>query len=233
MNAGRDLYARVGVPVWQARGVIVAARYNGPPTSGNGGYTAGLLAAHVAPGRAADYVTVTLRQPPPLETPLDVTPDGSLLDGERLIATTAPGVRPTAPEWGDPSEAAEYAGFTDHPFPTCYVCGPLRPDGLRIFPGRLPDGRTAARWTIPDDVGDVTVWAALDCPGGWAIIAPGRPYVLGRITVAVDELPSPGEEFVIIGECTGTDGRKGFVRSGLFDADRRLLAAAEATWIAV
>jgi hypothetical protein len=219
--------------------VILAARYNGPPTSGNGGYTAGLLASRLGPGPA----TVTLRQPPPLETPLDVIPDGSggvsLRSGDLLIATATPATAtpatatPGAPRWADPADAAEYEGFTDHPFPTCYVCGPKRDDGLRIFPGRLPDGRTAARWTVPPEVDAVTVWAALDCPGGWAIIAPGRPYVLGRITVAVHSLPSPGDDCVIIGECVGIDGRKGFVHSGLFGPDRRLLAAAEAVWIAV
>ncbi|NUT08813.1 MAG: hypothetical protein HOV76_35630 [Hamadaea sp.] len=210
--------------------MIVAARFNGPPTSGNGGYTAGMLAAGLGISRP---VTVTLRQPPPLETPLTVTSDGQLLDGDRLIATATPGTPPTGPDWGDPAEAAAYAGFADHPFPTCYVCGPLREDGLRIFPGRLPDGRTAASWTVPDSVGIPTIWAALDCPGGWAIIAPGRPYVLGRITVEIGTIPVEGEDCVIVGECTGTDGRKGFVRTGLFGPDRRLLAAAEATWLTV
>jgi hypothetical protein len=38
---------------------------------------------------------------------------------------------------------------------------------------------------------------------------------------------------VVVGEGTGMDGRKGFVRSGLFAPDRRPIAAAEATWIAV
>ena len=220
--------------------MIVAARFNGPPTSGNGGYTAGLLASHLG-----GPVTVTLRQPPPLDTPLDVASDGSggleLRSGDLLIATAVPArIAVTAPSWADPSAAGPYAGFTEHPFPTCYVCGPERgSDGLRIFPGRLPDGRTAARWIVPADYrsreapDEVTVWAALDCPGGWAIITPGRPYVLGRITVAVEELPEPGAECVIIGEGTGSEGRKGFVRSGLFGPDRRLLAAAEAVWISV
>ena len=41
--------------------------------------------------------------------------------------------------------SATYPGFSAHPFPTCFVCGPERAegDGLRLFPGRLPDGRTA------------------------------------------------------------------------------------------
>ena len=216
--------------------MIVAARFNGPPGSGNGGYSAGALGTLLATdGRP---VTVTLRKPPPLDTPYDVEPtdDGGLAayaDGE-LIASAVPAAdRPQAPQWADPATAGEYLGFTDHPFPTCYVCGPERDDGLAIFPGPLPGGGTAAYWRVPDDVAAVTVWAALDCPGGWAILSPGRPYVLGRITVAIDALPQPGEQCVVVGEGIGMDGRKGFVRSGVFAPDRRPIAAAEATWIAV
>lgn len=212
--------------------MIVAARFNGPPGSGNGGYTAGLLGTLVD-GPA----TVTLRKPPPLDTPYDVEPaDGgwAAYCGGELIATAVPAAaRPTAPSWRDPAEAGEYPGFTDHPFPTCYVCGPDRDDGLAIYPGPVPGGGMAAIWRVPDDVSPVTVWAALDCPGGWAIISPGRPYVLGRITVAVEAVAEPGQECVVVGECTGTEGRKGFVRSGLYAPDRRPIAAAEAVWIAV
>lgn len=215
--------------------MIVAARFNGPPTSGNGGYTAGLLGTRIT----APAVTVTLRKPPPLDTPYDVerTDDGGLAayaDGELIATAVAASAKPTPPDWADPATAAEYPGFTDHPFPTCYVCGPQRDDGLAIFPGTLPGDRgTAAVWRVPAETDAVTVWAALDCPGGWAIISPGRPFVLGRITVAIDGIPTPGEQCVVVGECTGVEGRKGFVRSGLFAPDRRLLAAAEAVWIAV
>jgi hypothetical protein len=226
--------------MWHAGAVIVAARFNGPPASGNGGYTAGLLGTRLAQARPHDpAVTVTLRKPPPLETPYEVerTDDDGLAaytGGELIVTAVAAPAPPAAPAWADPATAGEYPGFSDHPFPTCYVCGPKRDDGLAIFPGPLPDGTgTAAIWRVPADADAVTVWAALDCPGGWAIISPGRPYVLGRITVAIDRVPAPGEECVVVGECTGIEGRKGFVRSGLFAPDRRLLAAAEAVWIAV
>ena len=43
-------------------------RFNGPPDSGNGGVTCGLLAAHVD----LPVVQITLRKPPPLETDLSV-----------------------------------------------------------------------------------------------------------------------------------------------------------------
>ena len=41
--------------------IVVARRYRGPRSSGNGGYTSGLVASHVD----ADTVEVTLRAPPP------------------------------------------------------------------------------------------------------------------------------------------------------------------------
>ena len=60
--------------------LIIASRYNGPPGSANGGYTCGLLAEQV--GEPAE---VTLRSPPPLDTPLRF--DGTRLwDGETLVA---------------------------------------------------------------------------------------------------------------------------------------------------
>ncbi|MEE6260581.1 hypothetical protein [Plantactinospora sonchi] len=214
--------------------MIIPARFNGPPDSGNGGYSAGLFA-----GPAGDtHREVTLRRPPPLDTAL------SLLDGQvrgpdgAVVAEVGPAdeittlVPPTG--YAEAVEAAaRYPGFTDHPFPTCYVCGPERADGLRIFPGRLADGSTAAPWTVPDDVSAATVWAALDCPGGWAIIEAGRPYVLGRIAVQLDLVPAAGERCVVRGALAAAQGRKALVHSTLYGPDGTALARARATWIAV
>jgi len=221
--------------------VIIEARHNGPPGSGNGGYTAGLVAA--AAGAPHGPLEVTLRVPPPLETPLSVVlSDGGLQvrDEDRLVAearaTPAPDAAVPAVPLGLAATAARaYPGLREHPFPTCYVCGPRRPDGdgLRIFPGPLPDGRTAAPWTVPADVSPATVWAALDCPGGWAVLAPGRPYVLGRITAVVRSVPRPGQRCVVVGAATASAGRKAEVDTSLYGPDGRLLAAARAVWIAL
>src|SRR5689334_14941984 len=157
--------------------MIIPARYNGPPDSANGGYTAGMLARYVATPAGA---VVTLRQPPPVAAPLDVRQTGATIevyDGDRLIASAEPVPSPLSAVvppvgWDEAMAAAErYPGLVSHPFPTCFVCGPDRPpgDGLRLFPGRLPDGRTAAPWIVPEDIEPALVWAALDCPGGWAI----------------------------------------------------------------
>ena len=214
----------------------IPARYNGPPGSGNGGWSAGAFA------RAAGVEgvpEVTLRRPPPLDTPLTgrdrsfFAPDGA------LIAEVAPdGVlgEPVPPVSYEEATVASkgYPGFTDHPFPTCYVCGTERPDGLRLFPGRLPDGRAAAPWVVPSDVVTETMWAALDCPGGWSTALTGeRPYLLGRMAAMVEALPEPGSACVVVGRPDEMAGRKAFTSSTVYGPDGTRLATARATWIRV
>jgi hypothetical protein len=211
--------------------VRIPARFNGPPGSGNGGYSAGVFAG-------GEPHEVTLRMPPPLDTPLSVgdgqvrAPDGAVvaeLAPAGAITVTVPSI-----EYAQAVKASEgYPGFTVHPFPTCFVCGPERPDGLRIFPGRVEDGTTAAPWIVPAEVAPAVVWAALDCPGGWAVIEAGRPYVLGRIAVHVDRMPVPGDECVVRGALAGVEGRKALVHTTLYGPDGAELARARATWIAL
>jgi hypothetical protein len=221
--------------------MIIESRFNGPPDSGNGGYSAGMCAQLAPPGT----VEVTLRRPPPLDVQLnwreegDVVrvydPDGGLV-AEARSTTLDPDEVVVPVSWDEAVAAsASYPGFTTHPFPTCFVCGPERVqgDGLRLFPGRLPDRRTATPFTVPDQVAPELIWAALDCPGGWAVPLEGRPYVLGRLTARVDSLPAPGERCVVMGAMTGEDGRKAYTLSSLYGADGGLLAAARATWIAI
>jgi hypothetical protein len=219
--------------------LLIPARFNGPPGTGNGGYTAGLLASQL-PGQC---VEVTLRIPPPLDSPLRVehidTGGVEVYDGARLVATGRPVSPPDLPVPAVSYEeavaaAAAYPGFVDHPFPTCYVCGPERPDGLRIFPGPLPDGRgTAAPWRVPAGADQLTAWAALDCPGGWAIIGPGRPYVLGRMAAQVMAVPAPGADCVVVGALESSQGRKAQVRSTVYGPDGEVVALAQSTWLAI
>jgi hypothetical protein len=149
--------------------LILPQRFCGPPSSGNGGYTSGALAAHLhdCPDNRVDAwppVEVSLRQPPPLETPMQLAADESVEDG--VVATFGGAVIATAHTSAgelvevpgvDPATAraaeASYAGLVSHPFPTCFACGTDREagDGLRIFPGRVDDvdghARVAATWT--------------------------------------------------------------------------------------
>jgi hypothetical protein len=126
-----------------------------------------------------------------------------------------------------------YSGFQSHPFPTCYVCGPARTDGLRVFPGRLDDGRTAAPFVVPEDMSVVLVWAALDCPGGWTVAQEERLYVLGQMAAQVHAVPEPGQECVVVGDLVGEVGRKAQVRTSLYSPAGELVATARATWICI
>ncbi|RKN39957.1 hypothetical protein [Micromonospora endolithica] len=215
--------------------MIIGSRHNGPPGSGNGGWSAGVFAAAAG---GTGPVEVTLRRPPPLDTPLTLTdgevhdPDGALVAQVRPVPEFRSVVPPVDPATAR-AAAKAYPGLVDHPFPGCFVCGPLRDDGLRIFPGPLPDGRTAAPFVVPAPVTGPTVWAALDCPGGWAVIAPGRPYVLGRMAAMVAALPAAGDECVVTGVQVGGEGRRAEVHTSLYAPDGTLLAWARATWISV
>ena len=62
--------------------LIVPSRFRGPASSGNGGWTAGALAALVDHDVPTDHaarwptVAVSLRQPPPLDTPMQSSAEG-------------------------------------------------------------------------------------------------------------------------------------------------------------
>lgn len=226
--------------------ITIDPRYNGPPDSGQGGYVAGLLAARLG----GTGVEVTLRRPPPLGKPLTVTPNNEavhLLDDETMIAEARPQTIgtpvPEPPSFEEAAAAARnYRGLEQHPFPTCFVCGPDRPegDGMHLSAGPLP-GRdlTATPWvpaqslTRDGAVAPEFVWAALDCPGGWAThdFAPGRNAVLGRITASLDKPVVPADRYVIASWPLGRDGRKMYAASAVFNEDRALHALALATWI--
>jgi hypothetical protein len=235
--------------------LTIAARFTGPPGSGNGGYTSGRLARCLSSG---EPVTVTLRRPPPLETELVVsraagdqggdearllTADGSLVAVAGSGGFDAPPPVAVGVEEATAAESA-YAGLRGHPFPGCFVCGPEREvgDGLRLSPGRYTAGRTACVWTPdaslvsgddPDRAAAEFVWAALDCPGGWASDLESRPLVLGRMTAAYERLPALREPYVVVGEVRGGERRKTYTSAALYDAAGRLLGRAEHTWIAV
>jgi len=225
-------------PVCEGSGVgmIVDARYSGPDGSGNGGYVGGLLAGELA----ADTVTVTLRQPPPLARELQVDRDESgngvrLWDGERLIAEALAGAIVVPPVPAVPYEVAlegaeKYRAAESHPFPRCFVCGPEREDGMGLEPGPVGEGLVASPWT-PEDPSYELLWAALDCPGGWSCFQPGRPALLGTMTAQVVELPEDGERCVVMGLARSREGRKLHAATAAYGADGRLLGRAEQIWI--
>ena len=225
--------------------IVIDRRYCGPPKSGNGGYVGGLLAAYVK-GTAE----VTLRLPPPIDTPLDVVRNGAgakLMSGDKLVAEAQPVEievdAPAAPSW-DEAVAAAKRGRTQRTnlqYNSCFVCGLDRGpgDGLCIFPGSLDGTKTmAATWepdtTVSDSDGVVPpeiVWSALDCPSGFPYIEPKGLVILGRLAVKRIETVRRGERYVVLGWPTGQDGRKRYSSSALYTESGKLCAVLKATWI--
>ena len=229
-----------------ARSVVIDERFCGPPGIGNGGYVAGRLALTLA-GAPERVVEVTLRRGTPLGRALDLVDAGdgiALHDDDRLIAEAHPGalaLDAPAPPTFEQAARAPYAGFHHHSFPRCFACGPERTkgDGLRVMPGPVSADLLAAAWVPDAAFADADgrlrsefVWAALDCPGGWAVIADGNPRVLlGRLTARLERPVQAGERCVVTAWRLGIDGRKRTAGSALYGADGRLAALAHATWI--
>ncbi len=219
--------------------VIIDRRFNGPPNSANGGYTCGLVGAAVE----APSVRVSLRKPPPLEVRLlrRREDDGSvsLLGGDDVIATGAPAAvqahAPPAPTVEQAEIAVRtYVGFAHHRFPTCFVCGTAREDGLRIYAGHVGDSAVIASPWTPQSDDPLFVWAVLDCPSAYAIESVdhrAQVVVLASLTVELRQPPRAGEPHVVAAWPVGSEGRKHHSASALYDAAGRVLAVADSLWI--
>ena len=147
---------------------------------------------------------------------------------------------PKPPSLADAQHAETRFDQAAHIYPGCFVCGPAREpgDGWRIFPGPIAPGRVAATWTAAAEFGaghgglkPEFIWAALDCPGYFAVQAAAGLALLGRMGVLVQH-PVPVEERLIVqGWEIGSDGRKHHAGTAIHAADGRLLASASQTWV--
>ena len=227
--------------------MTIPHRFNGPLESGQGGYSAGVVATFLE-----QPAEVNLRRPIPLDVPLRVEPDGDgsvrMLDGDELIADgrSAPGVDVDVPDPVSVEDAREattrYLGLRVGPFSRCFVCGLARDDSFHVFAGEVPGrGLVATPWTPPawtaDDAGNVRpefVWAALDCPATFApiIAGPATTGFLARLRVRIDAPVAAGSEHVVIGWPIELDGRKFHSGSAVFTAGGELLAVARALLVA-
>jgi hypothetical protein len=233
--------------------LIVPSRFNGPPASGNGGYSCGVVAA-LFDGPCA----VSLRRPVPLDEPLEVEAANGLRGGiagdgsnSEILRVTADGeliaeavAAPELAPWSAPPidlDAARDAtsrfvppanGFFDH----CFVCGRERHDGFCVFPGRAAgDDFVASTWTPPEwttgDDGGVLpefVWAVLDCPGYFALHGrDGSLAFLARQQSTIIVPPKTGIEYVVVGTPLERSGRKGLAATAILDAEGEVLAHAE------
>lgn len=228
--------------------MLLQHRFNGPKDSANGGYTCGRLSAELPD----ECVEVTLRVPPPLDREMQVKHNEGvveLYDGETLVAQARASELelelPEFPTWDEALEATKnYAGHEEHPFSTCFVCGPDRApeDGLNVFAGPVAGtDLVAAPWIPAESLGDDQglvksefLWCALDCPGAFAVDQNMEtPMVLGRFTAQVFSRPKVGEEIRVVGWPLGTERRKSFAGTALIDSEGRVCAAARAVWISL
>lgn len=228
------------LPPGRTRGVQVTfeRRYRGPLKSANGGYACGRLAAFVD----ADEVEVTLRLPPPLDRLLTVEDEGDsvrLLDGDAVVAEARPAhLELELPEPVSVAAAEEaralHVRVGNPDFAECFTCGTRgADDGLGVYVGSVErrEPLHAAPWVVHES-GPEIVWAAIDCPGAYAVGAAGRgDIVLGRMTARVDRVPEIGDTCIVTAWPLEEDGRKLFAGTALFSEDGELLALARQVWI--
>lgn len=234
--------------------VTIDKRFCGPRASANGGYASGVFAEAANKLAGGDIIyQVTLKSPPPLGAPIEI-----VRKDERVFEARADGNPVALIEAGevvieDPADlppddaivAARNNFLCDaggeHLLPYCFVCGNKREpgDGLRIFSGPAPDSPLNADfWTPSADLADAGglvlpeyLWAALDCPGAFALRNGLGLCLLGRFAADIRRRPAPDEKLIVAAWKTGQDGRKHYSTSALYDEKRELVAAANAVWI--
>lgn len=224
--------------------LVIPTRFNGPLESGNGGYSAGAVAASVD-GPVAE---VSLRKPIPLDTQLEVTAEGDgsvrVLDGDAVVGEARPvaglDLEPPEPVGVEAARNAStrYRGLPDGPFSHCFVCGRSREDSLGVFAGEV-EGRdvVASPWTPPEWAADADglvrpeiVWAVLDCPTFFAAYLRDELPIsfLVRFAARIDAPVTAGEEHVVVAWPLEAEGRKSEAASAVLSADGKPLALARA-----
>lgn len=203
--------------------LTVDARFDGIPGFTLGGWVAGQVASLVG-----DEAEVRLLRPFRSGRPLALqrTEEGAraLSEGEAVAegrpwsGTVEP---PSGPMLAEVLRVAERSP-REHPFPTCYCCGPGRAEGegLRIFPTPIAGGLLAAPWTPHalhcDSRGHATVetlWSASDCPALWALMhaePPGssRCVVSGTLRLRTHAPVVSGEAHLVLSWKIGESGRR-------------------------
>jgi hypothetical protein len=259
---------RVGAPVhdrgWTWCSLIAPLGLDGPPGVLQGGLAAGLaidLARAVDPhGAPLHALTSRLEAPTRLGTPFlgRVRPAQiagwyeveTWQDGRRLVCST---VELTGQDplhaLGDLTVLAEGPPPPPRPdplYPSCFVCGPsaTHPLALRTAPAYLAPDRLSVPW-IPDErlgteqqVAEIVVAAALDCPSAWATIAAARSVgysavLLGSMRLQVAGAVEVLDPVRVTARMDSADGRKLRARSAVVDTDGRALAVLDALHVAV
>ena len=223
--------------------ISVPSRFNGPLESGNGGYSAGVIA-----GLMSGPTAVNLKSPVPLDASLGIERtigrDVLVRHGQTLVAVAepAPELDLTIPATVHPHEARRaaehYHGSGYDLLSQCYVCGPDREDTFHVHAAPV-EGRAvvATPWTPPawaaDADGNVFpehVWAALDCPTyfGAYLAEPKGMAMLAQMQARIDAPIEAGVEHVVMAWPLATEGRKRWAASAVLSPSGEYLAVAKA-----
>lgn len=238
------------------RTVQIADRYQGFPGLAMGGISGGLVARAI--GTEAE---VTFHRPIPTGEALELVEADEDVElrladdiGAQGTPTSVDLEIPTGVTYEDAVVATEsYTGHHQHPYPSCFTCGPDRSqgDGLRVFPGLVENGPgiidngplVAAAWT-PDPAlaeadGELPleyIWAAVDCPSIWPLIEAAAPHspdhvVTGRLAVRLDEPVRAGEPHIVAGWPIPGEGRQRRAGAMILDGSGTVKAVAQHTLI--
>ena len=235
--------------------MIIAEKFRGPPTSGNGGYVSGVFSSlleHAGP------VEVTLRAPIPLDHKMSIdVSEPTLLrvvDGPTLIAEVAPTEFqldiPVRPDW-QATKAAEPGSYSlvedFQPLlpgkrgfhPICFCCGADHDEGLKVFAAPVDENQVAAvwqtdpRWAEADGkLPSAYLWTAMDCPGQFAFLHSGiRTGLLGRMTARIHKRPDAGEALLVSAWTIRVEGKKHFAGAAIHNQKDELCGEAVTVWI--
>lgn len=229
--------------------ITIAARFRGPPHSGNGGYVGGLLSKLAGDGRA-----VMMRAPAPLDLPMTCDMSAEpyrLMAGDTLVAEAVaadPAALPMVPSPPTLAEARDAATRAICYHPICFCCSPQLAvgEGLRVSTGQIagaPAGHVAGIWSVDasfvDEDGVVPeeiIWAAIDCPGSYAWTAHdgNGGGLTGTMQAEVVARPRPGDECIVMAwPIARISERRRAAGVALFSADGQLMARGYQVWISL
>jgi hypothetical protein len=227
--------------------VKIDKRFCGPPTSGNGGYSCGLIANQIG-----NCAKVRLHAPPPLDEPLHFEKNGDAVELKQGQTLLGSGIAydfelevPPTPSYENAKAAeARYVGFESHIFPCCFVCGPDREadDGLRLFPGPVdPENWSLLACTcqpssnLLDDSGNIRhefIWSVLDCPSYFGVMGNvQKTALLGELELKIVNDAKGDIPLIVWCWPISSEGRKHCGGSAVATADGELIAYAKGTWI--
>ena len=133
--------------------ICIPARFNGPPGTGNGGYVAGLIAAHMRQAGVSGAVEVSLRAPPPLETALELVAVGEGCECRHgdAVVVTARAAEPLGPVPAAPSFEVAAQGRAQAPADVEIGGGR---DGFEGLGGEFggENGADVARLLLPKEI---------------------------------------------------------------------------------